>query len=63
MPKYLLRPLDLKRPHQHLQRGFIRLPPVEDGLDALRRQQHQPKHSAHVRQVNSLDRGQIRQAR
>lgn len=63
MPKYLLHPLDWKRPHQHLRRSSLRLPPVGDGLDALRRQQHQPKHSAHVRQVNSLDRGQVRQAR
>ena len=47
-----------KRLHQNFQRHLGRLPPIQYGLDDLRRQQDQPQHATDVGRVDIFFRGE-----
>ena len=55
----LPRPLHRNPLHQRRQRDLLRLPPIYDRLDDLRRQQSQPQHAAHVGAVDLLRPGKL----
>lgn len=50
-------PLHRKRLHQHRHRHLHRLPPIQDGLHDLRRQQGQPEHPVDVGGIDLLPDG------
>ena len=45
-------PLHGERLHEHRQRDIVRLPPIQDGFDDVRRQKRQPQHPTDVRLVD-----------
>ena len=53
-PLSLLPPPHRKRAHQHRQRHLRRLPPVENRLDDIGRQQRQPQHPADIGSIDVL---------
>jgi hypothetical protein len=50
-------PLQRQRLHQHCQSHLRRLPPIQDRLDDVRRQQGQPQDARHVGFVDLLGGG------
>ena len=50
-------PLHRKRLHQPRQRHCIRLPPIQDRLDDIRRQQREPQKARDIGRVDLLGRG------
>jgi len=50
----LLLPLHRKRLHQPRQRHPFRLPPIQDRLDDIRRQQREPKRGRDIGRVDRL---------
>jgi len=52
-------PLHRKRLHQSRQRNLLRLPPVQDRLDDIWRQQREPQKARDIGRVDLLGRGQF----
>jgi len=53
-PLALFAPLPWKRPHQHRQRDLRRLPPIQDRLDDIRREQRQAHQARDIGRVDLL---------
>jgi len=56
----LFAPPHRKRPHQHGERPFHRLSPVENRLNNVRHQQRQPQHSPDLGLIDLLSGGNLR---
>src|SRR5436309_3042509 len=52
-----------KRPLQRCQHSLRRLPPAQDPLDDVRREQGQPQHATNVKLVDLLGSGDLRDGR